>query len=94
MDTGEMEMSFWKDETCEYCGGAIVEKSVTLHRQVQGKHILLEDVPAGVCVECGARYYTANVLKTIEASIQGRQPASREVLVPVYSLWPGPVGSG
>ena len=87
-------MSFWKDETCEYCGGVIVEKSVTLHRQVQGKHILLENVPAGVCTECGTRYYTANVLKTIEASIQGRQQASKEVLVPVYSLWSGPVGSG
>ena len=94
MDTGEMGMSFWKGETCEYCDGVIVEKSVTLHRQVQGQHILLEDVPAGVCTECGTRYYTANVLKTIEASIKGRQQASKEVLVPVYSLWPSPVSSG
>ncbi|HOU13793.1 MAG TPA: YgiT-type zinc finger protein [Anaerolineae bacterium] len=87
-------MSFWEGETCEYCGGVIVEKRVTLYRHVQGQHILLEDVPAGVCTECGTRYYTANVLKTIEASIKGRQKAAKEVLVPVYSLWPTPVGLG
>ena len=79
-------MSFWEGETCEYCGGAIVEKRVTLHRKVKGHYILIENVPAGVCTQCGTRYYTANVLKTIEESVRGRQKAARQVLVPVYSL--------
>lgn len=79
-------MSFWEGETCEYCGGPIVEKRVTLHRKVQGRYVLIENVPAGVCTECGTRYYAANVLKTIEESLRGRRQAEREVLVPVYSL--------
>jgi YgiT-type zinc finger domain-containing protein len=79
-------MSFWEGETCEYCNGEIVEKRVTLHRKVKGNYVLLEDVPAGVCTQCGTRYYSANVLKTIEESIHGRRKAEREVLVPVYSL--------
>ena len=40
--------NFWKGETCEYCGGEIVEKRVTLHRKVKGKYVLIENVPAGV----------------------------------------------
>jgi YgiT-type zinc finger domain-containing protein len=79
-------MSFWKNETCEYCGGAIVEKRVTLYRKAQENYILIENVPAGVCTQCATRYYSANVLKTIEESIRGRRKAEREVLVPVYSL--------
>ncbi len=79
-------MSFWESETCEYCGGTIVEKRVTLHRKVRGQYVLLENVPAGVCTQCGTRYYAANVLKTIEASIRGRRQAERELVVPVYSL--------
>lgn len=79
-------MSFWESETCEYCSGSIVEKRVTLHRKVRGQYVLLENVPAGVCTQCGTRYYAANVLKTIEASIRGRRQAERELLVPVYSL--------
>jgi YgiT-type zinc finger domain-containing protein len=81
---------FWDGETCEYCGGKLVEKYVTLHRKTNGKYVVIEQVPAGVCTECGTRYYAANVLKTIEASIHGRRQAEREIVVPVYSLEPQP----
>lgn len=79
-------MSFWEGETCEYCGSRMVEKRVTLHRKVKNRYVIIEDVPAGVCTECGARYYAANILKTIEASICGRRKAQHAVLVPVYSV--------
>jgi YgiT-type zinc finger domain-containing protein len=82
----EIDMSFWEGETCEYCSGDIVEKRVTLHRQIKDKHVLLEDVPAGVCRQCGTRYYAANVLKTIEEHIRGRLKADREIIVSVYSM--------
>lgn len=79
-------MDFWEGETCEYCGGTIVEKRVTLHRKVRGQYVLIENVPAGVCTQCGTRNYAANVLKTIEESVRGRRQAEREVVVPVFSL--------
>jgi YgiT-type zinc finger domain-containing protein len=84
--TQQTEASFWEGETCEYCGGTIVEKRVTLHRKVGDKYILIENVPAGVCSQCGTRYYAANVLKTVEESIRGHRKAAREVVVPVYSF--------
>lgn len=79
-------MGFWNGERCEYCGGPMVEKRVDLLRKIEGKYILIENVPAGVCKECGTRYYTANVLKTVEATIRGRRQAEREVPLAVYSL--------
>jgi len=79
-------MTFWEGEACECCGGEIVEKRVTLHRKIKGSYVILENVPAGVCKQCGTRYYAANVLKTIEESIRGRRKAERQVRVPVYSL--------
>ena len=86
MAKAQETISFWDGETCEYCGGPIVEKKVTLHRHVKGQYILFEHVPAGVCQKCGTRYYAANVLKRIEESTRGGQKAEREVLVPVYSI--------
>lgn len=80
------KMNFWENETCEYCGGPIVERRVTLHRKVRGGYALIENVPAGVCKECGTHYYAANVLKTVQESIQGRRKADREVCMPVYSF--------
>ena len=79
-------MGFWDGEHCEYCDGLIVEKMIELPRKVKRKYVLIENVPAGVCTECGTRYYAANVLKTIEETIRGRREAEREVLVPVYTL--------
>jgi YgiT-type zinc finger domain-containing protein len=79
-------MGFWEGETCEYCGGTIGERHVSLHRKIKGRYVLIEHVPAGVCKQCGMRYFSANVLKTVEESIHGRRPAEREVLVSVYAL--------
>lgn len=79
-------MNFWDGETCEYCNGAIIEKRVTLHRKVKRNYILIENVPAGVCTECGTRYFAANVLKMIEESVRGKRQAAREVIVPVFAL--------
>jgi len=80
------KMGFWEGEKCEYCGGSIVEKKVDLLRKVKGKYALIRNVPAGVCGECGTRYYAANVLKTVEATIRGRLKTPRQVTVEVYSL--------
>jgi YgiT-type zinc finger domain-containing protein len=79
-------MSFWDGEKCEYCGGPIVDRHVSLHRKIKDQYILIEHVPAGVCKECGTRYFAANVLKSVEESIHGNRPAEREVVVPVYAL--------
>jgi YgiT-type zinc finger domain-containing protein len=79
-------MGFWENETCDYCGGAIVERHVTVHRVYKGKHILVENVPVGVCTECSMRYYAANVLKSIAERVRGRTRAKRNVSVPVYAL--------
>lgn len=79
-------MEFWEGERCEYCEGVIIEKEVNLSRKIKGRYVLIENVPAGVCRECGTRYYAANVLKTIEETLRGRRKAKREVRVPVYSL--------
>jgi YgiT-type zinc finger domain-containing protein len=81
-------MSFWENETCERCGGRIVERRVTLHRKTRGGCVMIENVPAAVCGECGTRYYAANVLKSVQENIRCRRKADREVCIPVYSLYP------
>lgn len=86
MKKTKTERNFWEGERCEYCGGSMVEKRVDLSRKVEGKYVLVENVPAGVCTECGTRYYAANVLKMIEETIRRRNKAEREIRVPVYSL--------
>lgn len=86
MGKREPTVAFWDGERCEYCRGTIRERKTELSRRIKRKYIVLENVPTGVCVECGTRYYSANVLKSIEETIAGHRKATREVRVPVYSL--------
>ena len=79
-------LKFWQGERCEYCAGIIREKRTELSQRVKGKRVLIEIVPTGVCSKCGTRYYSANVLKTIQETTAGRRKAQREIRVPVYSL--------
>lgn len=86
MNKNNFTTGFWEGEVCEYCGGPIIDKHVTIHRTSEGNYFLFEHVPAGVCKECGTRYYAANILKRIEERIHGQQEAERNILVPVYSI--------
>ena len=79
-------MGFWDNETCQHCGGPIEERLVTMHRKQGESYVIVEDVPAGVCRQCGGRYFSANVLKTVEETIRGRVSPRREIAVAVYSL--------
>ncbi len=76
-------VSFLQGESCEYCGGPNVEKRATLHRKVRRKYVVIEKVPAGVRTECGMRYYSADVLKSVDESLRGPRPAERKVVVSV-----------
>ena len=82
----KIEVGFWNGERCEYCSGPIVEKIVDLPRRVGKRYVLIKNVPVGVCKECGTRYFSANILKTIEAMTHGRRKAKGEICMPVYSL--------
>ncbi len=69
---------------CEYCDGTVREKVV---EREAFKHkegfVILEDVVIGVCDKCGNRYYSADILKRVEAIATGKIPPERTEEVPV-----------
>lgn len=69
---------------CEYCEGTVrskrVEREAFKHRS---GFVILEDVAIGVCDQCGNRYYSADVLKRVQAIATGKIPAERTQRVPV-----------
>lgn len=47
---------------CAICGGKVEEREVSEEVRVGNDFIVVEDVKAGVCVECGERYYPPGVV--------------------------------
>ncbi len=68
---------------CSFCGGEVKEEPVTLDYRYQGRLYIFEDVPAGVCQQCGEKYLTAEVAKEIERRIHTQHEWDKTVVVPV-----------
>jgi len=69
---------------CEYCPGTVRERC--LDREVFNHSrgiVILQNVPIGVCDQCQAHYYSAAVLRRVEAVIDGVTPPTSTEPVPV-----------
>jgi len=69
---------------CEYCKGTVQERlldrePITLPRGIA----ILEQVPIGVCDTCGAHYYSAEILKRVEAMLSSTTPPARTIPIPI-----------
>jgi len=53
------------------CGGLYDNRAVEVRLTVNGKIIVLTDVPQGACPTCGSRVYKAEVLERIESLMKG-----------------------
>lgn len=73
-------------ETCYFCGrGVLEEQRVTVDFRWGECLVIIENVPAKVCTECGERYYAAKIVREMERiAKEGRK--EKEIRVPVVAL--------
>jgi len=58
-------------DDCSFCGGRVTEKHVQKACWWGDKLIaIIDNVPSGVCEQCGEKYYKASVLKEIESRLK------------------------
>ncbi len=55
------------------CGGSYAHRAVEVRMTVNGKIVVLTDVPQGACPSCGSRVYKPEVLERIESLMKTAQ---------------------
>jgi len=66
-----------KYDDCSSCGGRVSERSIQKVCYWGNKIIaVIDNVPAGVCEQCGEKYYRVSVLKQIEGKIKSKKKLS------------------
>jgi YgiT-type zinc finger domain-containing protein len=73
---------------CHVCGERMEEKYVKQDFWIKGKLIVIEEVPAGVCPQCGEKVVKADVGRSIAALVGNskRLRRARTMSVPVISF--------
>ena len=65
-------------DTCYFCKGKVIQQQVTIDYRWGGDLVVIKDVPAGVCQQCGEKYFQSAVYKAMEKLAASRaKPAAR-----------------
>jgi YgiT-type zinc finger domain-containing protein len=74
---------------CYFCGGEVTVQQVNVMRHWKDRYILIENVPAHVCTQCGERYYdavTAEAMDQIMRASETELGVKHEIRVPVVEM--------
>jgi YgiT-type zinc finger domain-containing protein len=56
---------------CLYCKGVLVRKTVSYTANRKGYHLIIDDVPAWVCDQCGEPLFDEATVDAIQQALQG-----------------------
>jgi len=71
-------------DDCYFCGGMVEERRMPREMRWKGELLVFEEVPMGVCVQCGEKFLRPEVAKKIDVALQATKRPSRMLKVPVY----------
>ena len=79
-ETGEIEMK------CDTCGGKLANKDVTYRVELDGRLIVVENVPARVCGQCSETYFSGPTVERIQKTAWERKSPSRTMETAVFDF--------
>ena len=56
---------------CLYCSGTLMRKRVSYAATRKGYHLIIDDVPAWVCEQCGEPLFDEQTVDTIQELLRG-----------------------
>ncbi len=72
---------------CHFCRGDVSERRVTVDYRWGDELIaIIDNVPAGVCPNCGEQYFRAKVVKEMEKLAHSREEPVRMIEIPYREM--------
>ncbi len=64
----------------------MVDRKVTYTVEVEGKLLVIENVPARVCVETGEQFFSPETVERLQQMVWEQRKPTRVIEVPVYEF--------
>jgi len=71
---------------CALCKGATEGQFIRYVQEFEGRLVIIENVPAEVCTQCGEKFIAPEVAKKIQRLVWEQPSPKRSAEVPVYDL--------
>ena len=72
---------------CMYCKCKTIKNSITTHVvNYKGCIIIVKNVPCEECEQCGAKYYTNDVVEKLEQIVNSAKQLKQEVAIYDYVI--------
>ena len=83
-----MEQPVENGYECEFCASpaGLEERLVTVYRHRRGQHFIFERVAARVCKNCGHRYFSLDVVETMDRLMDAPETQMHLRPIPVVAL--------
>ena len=73
-------------QECGVCHGKMTKQLVTYSQFYKGNFIIVENVPAWVCEQCGDTLYDPETVDRLQKYIWSQDKPVRSITVPVFDL--------
>ncbi len=64
----------------------MTEQGVTYRIELQDKLVVVENVPAKVCIQCGERLYSAEIVERLQQTVWEQKAPSKVLSTPVFDF--------
>ena len=71
---------------CYFCKGKVVKQKVSVDFRWGNELVIIENVPAGVCQQCGEKYFSAKVYKQMEKIVKTKTKPLKHIIVDVVKF--------
>lgn len=69
---------------CDLCGGKVSHQSTSYTLLYEGHWIIVENVPADVCQQCGEKLFAPETVEHLQKIIWGHRKPAKKIETPVY----------
>jgi len=69
---------------CDLCGGKIKHELISYTLLFEGHWIIVENVPADVCQQCGEKLFAPETVEHLQKIIWSQRKPAKNIQTPVY----------
>ncbi|RPJ10767.1 MAG: type II toxin-antitoxin system MqsA family antitoxin [Deltaproteobacteria bacterium] len=77
-------------EKCYFCKGKVVQQQITVDYRWGDTLVVIKDVPAAVCQQCGEKYLSSDVYKELERMAKNKSHLMGKMTVDVLNFEASP----